>query len=402
MKKIIITDVLLQPKSIIISYQSSEKIEAWLEDFNKHNPNIMALDIDYTQQQIVIVKNKIKLFAKDLQGHKLKLSLCNKNQRLFYRVTQFEKQSFDNICVKVQDNCILFCIGGNICSSRIEYEGLKNISHKNNCHFEDITHLPIDLLDIGTCFSRSIFKSDEYFNPSYKKFFCVKDTLFHNSFISLFSNSLDYDYSNIEDLVNGDAGKYIGIEFKKNIDALIKENDYQLIVVDNYIDAVSPIIKIQDDIYLTYNKYFSESIFKRFFSSCEIIYPGTDRHLSLYTKSIRLFNNMLRKYNIKNIVLIGGRLSRFKLDNDSIIRTLWEDKMDWILSTNHIWDKVDKIFLEEIPTTFYFDKRKTNWISDNQSPIIGGASPSHYQSGYYKELYKDLLQLINEDIEYET
>lgn len=401
MKEIIITDFLLQPQSIIISYKSSEKIEAWLEDFNKHNPNIMSLDIDYSRQQIVIAKNKLKTFTKDLQGHKLKLSLCNKNKRLIYSVTQFEEQKIDNICVRVVDNCILFYIEGNICSSRIEYE-VENISHKNNCHFEDITHLPIDLLDIGTCFSRSIFKSDDYFNPSYKKFFCVKDTLFHNSFISLFSNSLDYDYSNIEDLVNGDAGKYIGIEFKKNIDALIKENYYQLILVDNYIDAVSPIIKIQDDLYLTYNKYFSESIFKRFFSSCEIIYPGTDRHLSLYTKSIRLFNNMLRKYNIKNIVLIGGRLSRFKLDNDSITRTLWEDKMDWILSTNHIWDKVDKIFLEEIPTTFYFDKRKTNWISDNQSPIIGGASPSHYQSGYYKELYKDLLQLINEDIEYGT
>lgn len=308
MKKIIITDVLLPPKSIIISYQSSEKIEAWLEDYNKHNPNIMALDIDYSQQQIVIAKNKIKLFAKDLQGHKLKLSLCNKSQRLFYRVTQFEKQSFDNICVKVEDNCILFYIEGNVCSSRIEYEDSEYISHKNNCYFEGITHFPIDLLDIGTCFSRSIFKSDEYFNPSYKKFFCVRDTLFHNSFISLFSNRYDYIYSNIEDLVNGDAGKYIGIEFKKNIDALIRENDYHLIVVDNYIDAVSPIIKIQDDIYLTYNKYFSESIFKRFFSSCEIIYPGTDKHLSLYKQSIRLFNNMLKKNNIKNVVLIGEDL----------------------------------------------------------------------------------------------
>ena len=47
MKEIIITDFLLQPQSIIISYKSSEKIEAWLEDFNKHNPNIMSLDIDY-------------------------------------------------------------------------------------------------------------------------------------------------------------------------------------------------------------------------------------------------------------------------------------------------------------------------------------------------------------------
>ena len=84
MKEIIITDFLLQPQSIIISYKSSEKIEAWLEDFNKHNPNIMSLDIDYSRQQIVIAKNKLKTFTKDLQGHKLKLSLCNKNKRLIY------------------------------------------------------------------------------------------------------------------------------------------------------------------------------------------------------------------------------------------------------------------------------------------------------------------------------
>ena len=218
----------------------------------------------------------------------------------------------------------------------------------------------------------------------------------------MFSNRFDFDYSNIDDLVKGDAGKYIGIEFTKNMDALLKDNAYQLIVVDNYIDAVSPIIKIQENTYLTYNKYFSESIFKRFFSYCEIIYPGTDKHLSLYKQSIRLFNNMLKKYNIKNVVLIGGRLSKFKLDNDSVTRNIWVDKMDWILSTNHIWDEVDKIFLEEIPSAFYLDKRKTEWMSDNQSPIIGGVSPSHYQSGYYKELYKDLLQLINKDIEYGT
>ena len=82
MKEIIITDFLLQPQSIIISYKSSEKIEAWLEDCNKHNPNIMSLDIDYSRQQIVLAKNKLKTFTKDLQGHKLKLSLCNKNESI--------------------------------------------------------------------------------------------------------------------------------------------------------------------------------------------------------------------------------------------------------------------------------------------------------------------------------
>ena len=69
--------------------------------------------------------------------------------------------------------------------------------------------------------------------------------------------------------------------------------------------------------------------------------------------------------------------------------------MEWILSTNKNWDKVDKVFLEEIPNAVYMDKRKTFWESDINSPIIGGASPSHYQSGYYKELYKYILKLLD-------
>ena len=60
-------------------------------------------------------------------------------------------------------------------------------------------------------------------------------------------------------------------------------------------------------------------------------------------------------------------------------------------------DIVDKIFLEVMPNSIYIDKRTTFWKSDIHSPIIGGASPSHYQSGYYKELFGDILKFLSKD-----
>ena len=106
---------------------------------------------------------------------------------------------------------------------------------------------------------------------------------------------------------------------------------------------------------------------------------------------------MLNIYGIKNVVLIGSRLSKLKIDEKINQTYMWNDKMEWILNANENWDKVDKIFLQEIPNSIYIDKRKTFWKSDIYSPIIGGASPSHYQSGYYKELFKDILNFLSKD-----
>ena len=69
--------------------------------------------------------------------------------------------------------------------------------------------------------------------------------------------------------------------------------------------------------------------------------------------------------------------------------------MEWILNANKNWDEVDKVFLEEIPHSVYIDKRNTSWKSDVFSPILGGASPSHYQSAYYKELFHDIMCFLN-------
>lgn len=400
---IIIQDVFFTQTSIVIIYNGLKNIYAWLESKNKHYPDVLSLSVNNSHNTIIIDLFELKRFIDNSQEHALKLSVSTATKRVLYtiidRISSFRN---DNIIVDITENNIYFLADNTISPTITSYvyydkeHDQLDTHHINNEVFYNIEKLPISTLNIGSCFSRSIFRSNEYFNPSYKKYFLLKKTVFHNSFISLFSNRVLFDFSQIEDLSVGDAAKYVGIEFTKDMDSIFFNGDYQLVVIDNYINATCPVIQYGNESYLTYNKYLSESIFKRLFYLSNVVYPGTEEYLQLYRKSIFDFHNLLEKYNIRNIVLIGGRLSKVKIDTNTLQTGLWNDKMKWITEVNRNWDAVDKIFLDEFPNSFYIDKRSTSWKSDIHSPIIGGASPSHYQKEYYKEIFEDMLDLLGD------
>ncbi|WP_029542165.1 DUF6270 domain-containing protein [Selenomonas sp. AB3002] len=383
-------------EELMLRFSGFEKIEGWLEDVNKHYPYIFSLFVDNTKKIIMTKISTLLRFFEQFPNHEFKLSICNKSKRIFYSISdKIYNVDINNIIVFVVENSIHFSVKYNVYKSAVYTEKkMLEFQHINKPFFEDVKNLPINVLCISSCFSRSIFKSDSFFNPSYKQYFSVRKTLFHNSFISLLSAPIKYDYLNIDDLITGDAGKYVNVEFNKDLKKILESYNCQLIVVDNYIDATCPVIKFQDNSYLTYNKYFSESIFKRFFSSCKVIYPGSKEHLHLYKKSVKKFHSLLSVFKIRNIVLVGGRLCKYKIDTDTQTTTVWNDKMEWISDTNCAWDYVDQAFLREFSSAIYLDKRKTNWKSDINTPLIGGASPSHYQSGYYKEMFSELLSFI--------
>ena len=388
---------------VVVSYRGSEQVEAWLENKNKHEPEILCLAVDRAHKNITIDGKALRDFVERANGDQFRLSLCTPRRRIPYRISEgVESKYIHGIGIVAEDGEICVCAYKNFYKRSAIHKRNTQIEHQNCSTFEAIKQLPVDILNIGSCFSRSIFKSDAYFNPTYKQYFHVKRTLFHNSFISLFSDAADYDYRAIEDLTTGDAALYAGVEFEKNIEQILSETGIQVVVADNYVDAACPIIRFGENCYLTYNKYLSESIFKRFFASCEVICPGSEEHLALYRNSIVEFRKKLQAYGIKNVVLIGGRLNESKIDEQSGHTERWDGKMDWINATNENWDAVDRIFLEEIPNAIYIDKRKTCWKNDVHSPIIGGASPSHYQSGYYKELFNDLIKFFEKELFHET
>lgn len=402
LNEVTITNICVSSDSVEISYDGLHQLEAWLENKNKHEPDILYLDADTAHQRITIGEDALNQLLKHSPGHTLRLSLCTVSRRIRYQIRcSIPDKCFNGILIFVECDELFFRESISVPERTPLQERRLEIQHENRLKFKEVTQLPVGILNIGSCFSRSIFKSDAYFNPTYKEYFLVQKTLFHNSFISLFSKAVDYDYTQVEDLMTGDAALYAGIEFRKDIEQLVKEGQFQLVVVDNYMDASTPVIRFGEHSYLTYNKYLSESVFKRFFSSCEIIYPGSEQHRELYRNSIVAFRRMLQIYNIKNVVLIGGRLSKWKIDESNCRADMWDNKMEWIINTNRNWDEADKLFLEEIPEAIYIDKRNTSWKSDVHSPIIGGASPSHYQSGYYKELFEEFLKLLREELRYE-
>lgn len=395
--RILINNIYIDKHSVNISFETENleeiEIESWLESKNKYSPNILYVHTDNREKRIVIDIKELYLFIRDCPSEVFKLSLATSAKRIDYGFsTEFEEIYIVNALILATKDNLFFV---NSLEDKLGTLNQTNIKYRDNATVENINQLPIDVLCIGSCFSRNIFRSDEYFNPTYKKYFNLKKTLFHNSFISLFSDTVDYNFSAVEDLITGDAALYTPIEFLKDIDKLFADNDFKLIVIDNYIDATSPIIKYGSSSFLTYNRYLAESIFKRQFSSCDIIYPSTKEHLELYRKSIIQFNNLLTKYNIENVILIGGRQSKYKIDEKSKNIDIWSDRMEWILNVNKNWDEVDKIFLEEMPHSIYIDKRTTSWKSDILSPILGGASPSHYQSGYYKELFFEIISFLS-------
>lgn len=374
----------------------------WFENTNKHILEVYELNkIDNT---FIFYFNDI---SDEFLKRKLKLSVSTRVHRLNYLIyNQLSKYLLkENVEILLEINtneltCTINKNDDNIKASKsIKYINDDIIDSRSTIigqqvYSSNISDCPLKIAVIGTCFSRSIFRSDEYFNPSYKKYFTVPLTVFHSSFISLMSQELvDQEYLFAEDLLPDHIFRYITIEFQKNIKERLSLAGVGYLIIDNYPDATHSVVEMSNDNMLTYNRYFAESIYKRKFSGKNILTPGSKKHITQYRESVKKLHEVLHTINLdKKIILLGCRLSAFKSNTE-----LWQSKMDWINKVNSNLDIYDSLFLEEFPYAQYIDMRTTNWISDVNTPIVGGASPSHYQSGFYKELYEKIKNIIFKD-----
>lgn len=380
----------------IIFYFNKSNFYAWFENVNKHIPEVYELKKNALGHFYFCFNQVSEIYPQS----SLKLSISNDTNRLNYTIEVYFSCCYENdkIVTQVEEYKKYFILSYkniNPIAGFIECAS-SCLNKKTGVSIDkiDLENRPVKIGVIGTCFSRSVFRSDECFNPDYKEFFTVPLTFFHDSLISLMSEKTeDKDYLLANDLLRDEVFRYIKIEFQKNLKEVLLETGVDYLVFDNYSDATLEVIEMKKNSYLTYNKYFSESIYKRKFSDRQILKPGESKHLEKYREAVRNIFFLLKELNLdKNVILIGGRLSKYKTKYE-----LWESKMEWIESTNKNWDIYDEIFLREIPNTKYIDIRSTDWISDENTTIVGGASPSHYQLGYYKEIYSKIKKTVFKD-----
>ena len=221
-----INNISVYGNNIIISYSGNITF-SWLENTDKHIPNVYLLLVNSDQNKITIrysvLKNALKL------NNMLKLVVSSKSKNIPLYINEnlpiylgIKKQNF---VIKSIDNQSLIFETKNDDKQIVKKEYIlddncfsKYIASRKQTSFQTLVNKKkLNLLIIGSCFSRSIFKSDEYFNPNYKNYFNVVYTAFHNSFLSLMSKPIQtITPQNIEDLTTKDVLKYVMIEFKKN------------------------------------------------------------------------------------------------------------------------------------------------------------------------------------------
>lgn len=252
---------------------------------------------------------------------------------------------------------------------------------------------------VGTCFTRSVFKSQPYFNPDYKRFYNCCLTQFHSSLISLgCSETIDEGLLN-QVCMDKEAKLYLPTDLNKDFFERLQKANLSYLVIDNYIDATRPIVEIEPGTYFTLNKYISNQKITRFIGQqWRVIRPGSEEHVALYEKYAKLFIDKVKEYIPEShIILVQGRFSTKKINEKTGEITEWSGK-EYIQKNNLRWDKVDSILRKIAPKMRVINMRSTRYVSDINSPIPGGASPSHYQKYYYKEVLDAINKIVLEDV----
>ncbi len=250
---------------------------------------------------------------------------------------------------------------------------------------------------LGSCFSRQIFSSDEYFNSDYKKFYVCGYTQFHSSIISLCSKPINYDIQQYYDYFDEAARRYLPAEFDKDFFDRVRKDAPDYLVIDLYADAVRPIICIEKNKYITCNKYLNQIPFEHLFQS-KYVFPGSKEHQDLLKQYMLVFHDkILDIINEERLILLMGRFSSEYINEKTNEINEWSLK-EKIKSNNENWNVADSIFLEVFPNARVIDQRNTQWRSDYYSPIVGGASPSHYQKWYYRDSLNLLNKIVLNDL----
>ncbi|WP_426983209.1 DUF6270 domain-containing protein [Bacillus cabrialesii] len=273
----------------------------------------------------------------------------------------------------------------------------KNGGNRLSAYILFDSHKEADTLNIavlGTCFSRNAFNSSAFFNPDYKKFYKCCYTQFHSSVISLMSDPVDVDFNQFNDVKESDRS-WVETDFKKDFFEKLKEAKPDYIIIDLYCDASKPVIRTQENNYVTCNYFIEASKFLSNWSDAHIInHHENHKYFELWKENVGKFLCKLKTIIPEDkIILNKGRFTETYYGLDGKIKTF--DDIPMIRRNNYFWDKLDNYFLSIAPSAKVIDLTDTKFIGDERYPY--GLSYSHYESDYYKEFLNRLLKITSED-----
>lgn len=242
----------------------------------------------------------------------------------------------------------------------------------------------------GSCFSRQMFNSRDFFNPDYKSFYECGLTAYHFSFCSMFSDKIKYDSADLVGEFQSDLNAHGASHFNKDIIKRLREYAPDYLVIDNYVNISAALIKTGDNQYIDENYYLVDTpAFKKLHVKKRIA-AQSEEHFRLFEQAVDKLKTVLPDIiDEDHIVLVRTHPAINKLDEGKI--TEWESSQI-IKYRRAIWKRYDSRFLQAFPRAKVIDMRDESYVSERSQYFK--FAPSHFGSKYYRDMLAKFNEIV--------
>lgn len=249
----------------------------------------------------------------------------------------------------------------------------------------------------GSCACRDIFFSG--INKDYKKFFSIGEDGIRVSFISLMQEPVQYEYGSLrinpESRMNNNFSNWIKLDLEKRFIEVLKQKDFEYIMIDTYYDVNFGIIDLGNGSYITKNMNIEETEFYKNlnFKRTLTIQKDTKEYFKLWKENCNLFFEFIEKNCPDvNIILNPNRHVDKLLKSDGSIVPSETFKLDCKLY-NGYRTILDEYILKNFDVdVLMFDDN----ICGDENHLWGPYS-LHYAQEYYQDMTNQLNEIIERD-----
>lgn len=249
----------------------------------------------------------------------------------------------------------------------------------------------------GTCVSRNIFM--DVLNEGYKSHFNINHSVEGINIISLMSNPIDFD----EALINSEddfENECIKEDLTKNYINTIKNAKLDYILIDTMIDALEPIIRYDENSYITDSFRFKSCEFrnqvkdKPSFRICD----NTEEFMRLWEDAYQRFFKFVGENKSHPKVILNCAKASYTYRHENMLVESPDFKRI-SLKLNRYKDMLDKKLLENYDIDVLpFDPNTLIDVNHIFSPNY-----AHYEKSYYATKNDQLLKIVarNERLDYD-
>lgn len=252
---------------------------------------------------------------------------------------------------------------------------------------------------IGSCYSGYMFKEKILGNLTNGNIEMVYQHQ-HDSFISMMTKPVDMDLKGATSQYQWDFNHFADSIFNKDIIEKIKKTRPDYILFDTYAEAFCPIIKVDEDSYITSNYYIKTSTVYEKLKGREVLDVNDVKRYELFKKCVVEFFQAVRA-ELPDVKLILVRSSATTelynpLKKEHSIFSYYKK----IESTNELRLKYEQCILENVPDVRSLSMRDEYNVADSmiQSDYNYEISHNHYTVDFYRRMYHKLQRIILADL----